>query len=82
MQETWGLIPGLRFPGEGNGNPLQCSCLEIPWAEETGRLYSPWGHKSQTQLSDETTTPKLGPLVYIVYKLEKFPGLGFSSAND
>ena len=24
-----GLIPGLgRFPGEGNGYPLQCSCLE------------------------------------------------------
>ena len=24
-----GSIPGLgRFPGEGNGNPLQCSCLE------------------------------------------------------
>ena len=24
-----GLIPGLkRFPGEGNGNLLQCSCLE------------------------------------------------------
>ena len=24
-----GLIPGLgRFPGEGNGNPLQHSCLE------------------------------------------------------
>ena len=24
-----GLIPGLgRSPGEGNGNPLQCSCLE------------------------------------------------------
>ena len=23
-----GSIPGLgRFPGEGNGNPLQCSCL-------------------------------------------------------
>jgi len=23
------LIPGLgRFPGEGNGDPLQCSCLE------------------------------------------------------
>ena len=23
-----GLIPGSgRFPGEGNGNPLQCSCL-------------------------------------------------------
>ena len=24
-------IPGLgRSPGEGNGNPLQCSCLENP----------------------------------------------------
>ena len=26
-----GLIPGLGgFPGEGNGNPLQYSCLEKP----------------------------------------------------
>ena len=26
-----GLIPGLEIsPGEGNGNPLQCSCLENP----------------------------------------------------
>ena len=26
-----GLIPGLgRYPGEGNGNPLQCSCLGNP----------------------------------------------------
>ena len=26
-----GSIPGLgRFPGEGNGNPLQSSCLENP----------------------------------------------------
>ena len=33
------LIPGLgRSPGEGNGNPLQYSCLEIPWTEEPGRL--------------------------------------------
>ena len=27
----WGSIPGLgRSPGEGNGNPLQYSCLENP----------------------------------------------------
>ena len=27
----WGLIPGLgRSPGEGNGSPLQHSCLENP----------------------------------------------------
>ena len=26
-----GSIPGLgRSPGEGNGSPLQCSCLEYP----------------------------------------------------
>ena len=26
-----GLVPGLgRFPGEGNGNQLQYSCLENP----------------------------------------------------
>ena len=27
--EDLGLIPGsARSPGKGNGNPLQCSCLE------------------------------------------------------
>ena len=31
MQETRGSIPGLgRSPEEGNGNPLQYSCLENP----------------------------------------------------
>jgi len=29
--EDWGLIPGSgRSPGEGNGNPLQYSCLPDP----------------------------------------------------
>ena len=36
-----GLIPGSgRSPGEGNGNPLQYSCLRIPWMEEPGGLQS------------------------------------------
>ena len=36
-----GSIPGSgRSPGEGNGNPLQYSCLEIPWTEEPDRLQS------------------------------------------
>jgi len=31
-----GLIPGLgRPPGEGNGNPLQYSCLENPMGKGT-----------------------------------------------
>ena len=41
-----GSTPGLgRSPGEGNGNPLQYSCLEI--SMERGALvgYSPWGYK-------------------------------------
>ena len=34
-------IPGSgRSPGGGNGNPLQYSCLEIPWTEEVGGLQS------------------------------------------
>ena len=51
-----GLIPGLgRSPGEGNGNPLQYSCLENPmdggawWATVHGVA------KSQTRLSDLTS---------------------------
>ena len=35
-----GSIPGLgRFPGKGNGNPLQYSCLENPM-EKSGGLQS------------------------------------------
>ena len=48
-----GSIPGSgRSPGEGNGNPLQYSCLENPmdggvsWATVHGVA------KSQTQLSN------------------------------
>ena len=36
MQETLGSIPGLgRSPEEGNGNPLQYSCLENSMESET-----------------------------------------------
>ena len=41
-----GSIPGLeRSPGEGHGNPLQCSCLENPHGERSLAGYSPGGHK-------------------------------------
>ena len=40
-----GSIPGLgRAPGEGNGNPLQYSCLENP-RQRSLLGYSPWGCK-------------------------------------
>ena len=39
-----GSIPGSgRFLGEGNGNPLQYSCLENVMENLVG--YSPWGRK-------------------------------------
>ena len=38
-----GSIPGSgRSPGEGNGNPLQYSCLEN---QAPTRLLHPWGRK-------------------------------------
>ena len=43
-----GLMPGSgRSPGGGNGNPLQYSCLEIPWLVG----YRPCDAKSRTGLS-------------------------------
>ena len=39
-----GSIHGLGSPGEGNGNPLQYSCLENSWTEELSG-YSSWGCK-------------------------------------
>ena len=40
-----GLIPGLgRSPGEGNGNPLQYSCLGNPVDQEAWRATVPGGH--------------------------------------
>ena len=45
------MIPGSeRSPGEGNGNPLQYSCLENPM--DPGAWQAMGSQKSQTQLSD------------------------------
>jgi len=39
-----GSIPGSgRSPGEGNGNPLQYSCLENPMDKRSLAGYSSWG---------------------------------------
>ena len=40
------MIPGLgRFPAEGNDYHSSSLSWRIPWTEEPGGLYSPWGHK-------------------------------------
>ena len=51
-----GSIPGSgRYPGEGNGNPLQYSSLRIPWTEELGGLQST-GSQSRIRPSDFSFT--------------------------
>ena len=53
-----GLIPGSgRFPGEGNGNPLQYSCLENPM---DGEAWCPWGRE------ESDTTERLHSLTWTV----------------
>ena len=48
-------IPGSgRFPGEGNGNPLQYSCLENPTDRGDWRATVHGVAKSRTRLSDFT----------------------------
>ena len=48
-----GLIPGSgRYSGEGNGYPLQCSCLENPMTEEPGRLQSMGLQESDTRVTN------------------------------
>ena len=44
--EDPGSIPGSgRSPGEGNGNPLQYSCLENSMDAGAWGDYSPWDFK-------------------------------------
>ena len=51
-----GSIPGSgRSPGEGNGNPLQYSCLENPMDGGACRAAVHGVAKSRTQLSDFTS---------------------------
>ena len=48
-----GLIPGPgRSPGEGNGNPLQCSCLENPMDRGAWQATVHGVSKSPKRLSD------------------------------
>ena len=48
-----GLIPGSgRSPGEGNGNPLQYSCLENSMSRGAGQATVHGIAKSQTRLRD------------------------------
>ena len=72
---SWGhkeldMTERLRFPlsriGEGNGNPLQCSCLENPrdcgawWAAVYGAVQSQTGLKCLSSSSSKWARPSAG----------------------
>ena len=67
-----GSIPGLgRSPGEGNGNPLQYSCLENPMDGGAGWATVHGVAKSRTRLSDFT---HLLPWAFLVaQRLKRLP---------
>ena len=57
VQETWVQSLGWEdLPGEGNGNPLQDSCLENPMDRGAWWTTIHGVTKSQTQLSNFTFT--------------------------
>ena len=71
-----GSIPGLgRSPGEGNGNPLQYSCLENPMDGGTSPWsgYSPWGRKeSDTTEQFHFTSLHFNQLEYFSISITSF----------
>ena len=65
-----GSIPGLgRSPGEGNGNPLQYSCLENSHGQRSLVGYSPWGRKETDTTEGLTHTNKSQSWFIMVYIL-------------
>ena len=69
MWETW--IPETgRSPGEGNGYPLQHSCLENSKDRGAWQGYSPWGRKELDTATTFTSCP-IG--TYFNWKLIQFP---------
>ena len=53
----------LSCIGEGNGNPLQCSCLENPGTGEPGGLPSMGSHRVGHDCSDLASASALGELL-------------------
>ena len=62
-----GSIPGSgRCPGGGNGNPLQCSCLENPQGQRSLVGYGPWGRKrvGHDSATEDTSKTELACCVH------------------
>ena len=72
-----GSIPGLgRSPGEGDGYPLQYSCLENPLDRGTWQATVHGAAKSQTQLNDYHFHFLTKNVQELGYQIIRSPGLG------
>ena len=56
------------FTGEGNGNPLQHSCLENPHGQRSLVGYSPWGRK-ESDTTEQLSTAQHNMFTNTVFKL-------------
>ena len=64
-QETWFQSQGWEDPpGEGHGNPLQCSCLENPQGQRSLVGYSPQGHK-ETDMTEQRTLSLSSSVIFL-----------------
>ena len=64
-----GSIPGLRrSPGGGNGNPVQCSCLEKSHGQRSLVGYSPQGHR-ESAVTEHTHTKQNKFLWFILKRI-------------
>ena len=58
-------LSGLgKSPGEGNGNPLQYSCLENPMDRGAWRAKSSWGFEESDMTSTHTHVPVTADLQF------------------
>ena len=53
VKDAYSILGSGRSPGEGNGNPLQYSCLGNPMGKEA--TCSPWGH-TESDMTEEACT--------------------------
>ena len=83
-----GSIPGLaRSPGEGNGNPLHCSCLENPrdgqvwWAAIYGVAQSQTQLKWLSSSSRNTILEFSKSIVFVIQKNKSIKETAFNIKN-
>ena len=71
MWETWVSFLGREDSLEkGMATHSSIPARRIPWTEDPGRLYSPWGHKEL----DTTEQPTLADFTQATFRYAAIPG--------